>query len=58
MNSEKIITLDNWGTGLLIGIISRAISSDKSLNNDDIDKLKNIKKQLQQTGNSINKNPY
>ena len=54
MSSEKNMCLDNWGKGLLIGIISRAINADKSLNNDDIEKLKEIKKQLQQTGNGIN----
>ncbi|GEM_PF-1024953 len=54
MSSEKKMCLDNWGKGLLIGIISRAINADKSLNNDDIEKLKEIKKQLQQTGNGIN----
>ena len=41
------ITLDNYGKGLLIGIISRAISEDKSLAPDDIEKLKEIKKELQ-----------
>ena len=49
MNTEKTISLDNWGKGLLIGIISRSISSDMSLNSDDIEKLKEIKKQLQQS---------
>jgi hypothetical protein len=42
------ISLDNHGKGLLIGIISRALSEDKSLAPDDIDKLKEIKKQLQE----------
>ncbi len=54
MKSEGIIRLDNWGKGLLIGIIAHAVSTDKSLSIDDKEKLNEIKKQLQQTGNSIN----
>lgn len=46
--NSTAITLDNYGKGLLIGIISRAISEDKSLAPDDIDKLKEIKKELQE----------
>jgi len=53
MKTKKTTLLDNWGKGLLISIISKAISSDKSFNNDDIEKLKEIKKQLQQKGNNI-----
>lgn len=41
------LNLDNYGKGLLIGLISKAINSDKSLSPDDIEKLKEIKKQLQ-----------
>jgi len=40
------LTLDNYGTGLLIGIISRSLNND-SLAQDDIEKLKEIKIQLQ-----------
>jgi hypothetical protein len=46
--NNSSITLDNYGKGLLIGIISRAISEDKSLAPDDIEKLKEIKKELQE----------
>ena len=33
---------------IIVGIISKAISNDKDLNQDDIEKLKEIKKQLQE----------
>ena len=47
-NSVKI-ELDNHGQGLLINMISIAISNDRSLAPDDVEKLKEIKKQLQNT---------
>lgn len=43
------LELDNYSAGLLIGIISRTFSSDKSLTEYDIEKLKEIKTQLQDT---------
>jgi len=46
---KSSLNLDNYGKGLLIGIISKAISEDKSLTADDIEKLKEIKKQLQES---------
>lgn len=45
---KRSLTLDNHGKGLLIGLISKAINDDKSLTPDDIEKLKEIKKQLQE----------
>jgi hypothetical protein len=45
MAKESTLKLDK---GLLIGIISKAISSDKDMTPDDIEKLKEIKKQLQE----------
>jgi hypothetical protein len=48
MSKQSILKLDNWGKGLLISIISKAISSDKDITQDDIEKLKEIKKQLQE----------
>jgi len=44
---KNSLTLDNHGKGLLIGLISKAINDDKTLAADDIEKLKEIKKQLQ-----------
>lgn len=51
MNSDNNMHLDNWSRGLLIGIIANAIRTDKTLNTDDIEKLKEIKKQLQEIHN-------
>lgn len=48
MKKNTSIILDNYGKGLLIGIISRAIGEDKTLASDDIEKLKEIKKELQE----------
>ncbi len=48
MAKESNLKLDNWSKGLLIGIISKAISSDRDMTPDDIEKLKEIKKQLQE----------
>jgi len=42
------LNLDNHGKGLLIQLISKAINNDKSLTSDDVEKLKEIKKQLQE----------
>jgi hypothetical protein len=41
------LKLDNYGRGLLVSIVSKAISNDRDLTPDDIEKLKEIKKQLQ-----------
>jgi len=43
------LKLDNYGRGLLVSIVSKAISNDRDLTPDDIEKLKEIKKQLQET---------
>lgn len=48
MSKKSTLSLDNWGKGLLVNIISKAISNDKDLTPDDIEKLKEIKKQLQE----------
>ena len=48
MSKQSTIKLDNWSKGLLINIISKAISNDKDMTQDDIEKLKEIKKQLQE----------
>ncbi|PKL19363.1 MAG: hypothetical protein CVV49_01400 [Spirochaetae bacterium HGW-Spirochaetae-5] len=48
MANESGLKLDNWSKGLLISIISKAISGDRDLNQDDIEKLKEIKKLLQE----------
>jgi len=42
------LKLDNYGRGLLVSIVSKAISNDRDLTPDDIEKLKEIKKQLQE----------
>jgi hypothetical protein len=47
MSKQSNLKLDDWSKGLLISIISKAISSDKDITQDDIEKLKEIKKQLQ-----------
>ena len=47
MAKVNSLKLDNWSKGLLINLISKAISSDKDITQDDIEKLKEIKKQLQ-----------
>ena len=48
MAKPENLKLDNWSKGLLISLISKAISNDKDITQDDIDKLKEIKKQLQE----------
>ena len=48
MSKQSNLKLDDWSKGLLISIISKAISSDKDITQDDIEKLKEIKKQLQE----------
>lgn len=48
IKKNNTLILDNWSKGLLINIISKAISNDKELTADDIEKLKEIKKQLQE----------
>jgi len=45
---KSSLNLDNHGKGLLIGLITKAINDDKSLAADDIEKLKDIKKLLQE----------
>ena len=49
MSKLTNLKLDDWGKGLLVNIISKAISNDKDMTNDDIEKLKLIKKQLQES---------
>jgi hypothetical protein len=56
MNNRKILQLDNWSKGLLISIISRAVNDDKTLNVDDLGKLKEIKKQLQKSFSPVDFN--
>jgi hypothetical protein len=58
VNNRKILHLDNWGKGLLISIISRAVNDDKTLNVDDLGKLKEIKKQLQESVSPVDFNQY
>jgi hypothetical protein len=48
MVKKSALKLDDWGRGLLLTLISKAISTDKDLGHDDIEKLKEIKKQLQE----------
>lgn len=48
MSKKSNIKLDDWGKGLLVNIISKALGTDKDLTADDIGKLKEIKKQLQE----------
>jgi len=48
MAKTSTLKLDNWSKGLLISLISEAISCDKDMTPDDIEKLKEIKKQLQE----------
>lgn len=47
MSSSGKINLDDYSKGLLIGLISKAITKDKELTSDDIIKLKEIKLYLQ-----------
>lgn len=56
MAKGSILKLDNWSKGLLISIISKAISGDREMTPDDIEKLKEIKKQLQETQEPDKKN--
>ncbi|HOP29633.1 MAG TPA: hypothetical protein P5120_00400 [Spirochaetota bacterium] len=46
---KSVLKLDNYGKGLLVSIISKSISNDKDLTPDDVEKLKEIKKQLQES---------
>lgn len=48
MAKMSSLKLDNWSKGLLISIISKAISGDREMTPDDIEKLKEIKKLLQE----------
>jgi len=48
MNKSNTYKLNNYGKGLLVNIISKAISNDRDLTDDDIEKLKEIKKLLQE----------
>jgi len=48
MAKGSSLKLDNWSKGLLINLISKAIGSNKDITPDDIEKLKEIKKQLQE----------
>jgi hypothetical protein len=56
MAKESNLKLDNWSRGLLISIISKAISGDREMTPDDIEKLKEIKKQLQEIQEPDKKN--
>lgn len=42
------LKLDNYSKGLLINLILKAIGNDKEISLDDVEKLKEIKKQLQE----------
>lgn len=48
MVKENSLRLDNWSKGLLINLISKAIRNDKDMTQDDIERLKEIKRQLQE----------
>lgn len=48
MAKNESFKIDNYGKGLLVNLISKAISNDRDLTDDDIEKLKEIKKQLQE----------
>jgi hypothetical protein len=48
MTKNEAFKIDNYGKGLLVSLISKAISNDRDLTDDDIEKLKEIKKQLQE----------
>lgn len=48
MAKNEAFKIDNYGKGLLVNLISKAISNDRDLTDDDIEKLKEIKKQLQE----------
>lgn len=48
MTKNEAFKIDNYGKGLLVNLISKAISNDRDLTDDDIEKLKEIKKQLQE----------
>ncbi len=48
MAKVNSLKLDNWGKGLLINLISKAIGSNRDISPDDIEKLKEIKKLLQE----------
>lgn len=47
MSVKKSIKLDDYEKGLLIHVITAAISSGNSFSHDDLDKLKVLKKRLQ-----------
>ena len=44
MAKPSNLKLDDWSKELLINLISKAISNDKDITQDDIEKLKEIKK--------------
>lgn len=44
---KSSLTVDDYSRGLLISIISKAVIDDKTLTPDDIEKLRELKKQLQ-----------
>jgi len=48
MTKQSTLKLDDWSKGLLINLISKAIRNDKDITQDDVEKLKEIKKQLQE----------
>jgi len=45
--AKKTIKLDNYEKGLLITVITEALSNVNSYSQDDIEKLKDLKKRLQ-----------
>ena len=47
MSARKSIKLDNYEKGLLITLITEAISCTNSFSQDDINKLMDLKKRLQ-----------
>ena len=47
MSSRKSIRVDDYEKGLLIAVITQVISDANSFSDDDIDKLKDIKKRMQ-----------
>ncbi len=47
MSARKSLKLDDYEKGLIINLITEAVSSENSFNQDDIEKLKDLKKRLQ-----------
>lgn len=47
MSARKTIRLDDYEKGLLITVITEAVSNENTFSQDDIEKLKDIKKRMQ-----------